>query len=184
MRYNQYEKKFKKQPGWAAAPSWKWTIFSALSKRIRFISVSLSKKLNEFKKLLPWHRALTDVDICKIIEKTSLSPIFRGVFSRDEFINRVDPPLQYECGVVNLDSASGPGSHWTCYFKLGFIIHYYDSFGNLPPPIEFVNFFDKLDIYYNWSREQEYNTLICGHLCLCFLFKQYTTKKKNLKINV
>lgn len=33
---------------------------------------------------------------------------------------------------------NGAGTHWTCYFKRRNRINYYDGFGNLPPPIEFI----------------------------------------------
>jgi len=132
--------------------------------------------------ILPWHRPLTDKDILVIVQKTGLFPLFQGVFSRDEIATRSSPPLAYECGIINLDCSSGRGTHWTCWFKHESIVHYYDSFGNLPPPVEFVKFFDKYEVYYNWEREQEYDTFICGHLCLCFLFVCYSALKDALNI--
>lgn len=122
-------------------------------------------------KIIPWDRALTDYDIINIVSKTGLSSLFQGVFSRDEILKRKIPPLTYECGVLNLDKKSGHGTHWTCYFKRDKIVNYYDSFGNLPPPKEFIKFFEKYEIYYNWDRDQNFNTVICGQLCLCYLFK-------------
>ncbi|VDO18068.1 unnamed protein product, partial [Brugia timori] len=56
------------------------------------------------------------------------------------------------------DKKAGPGTHWTCYFKFNNLINYYDSFGNLSPPKEFIKFFENFDIYYNWEQDQEYNT--------------------------
>jgi len=124
-------------------------------------------------KIIPWDKPLTDYDINDIISRTSLSTLFQGVFSRDEILKRKIPPLIHECGIINLDKKSGPGTHWTCYFKNDDNVNYYDSFGNLPPPKEFIEFFDKFEIYYNWERDQEYDTVICGQLCLCFLFVQF-----------
>jgi len=124
-------------------------------------------------KIIPWNKPLSDYDIKDIVSKTSLSNLFQGVFSRDQIVERKIPPLTNECGVINLDKKSVPGTHWTCYFKRGKIVNYYDSFDNLPPPREFIKFFEKFEIYYNWNQEQDFNTVICGQLCLCFLFKQF-----------
>lgn len=45
-----------------------------------------------------------------------------------------------ECAIINLDSISGPGTHWVCYKKLGSLVEYFDSFGNLRPPIELIKY--------------------------------------------
>jgi hypothetical protein len=79
-----------------------------------------------------------------------------------------------ESAIFNLDSINGPGTHWVAYKKLGNIINYYDSFGDLPPPKELVKYFyikskPLIKIYYNYNRQQNYNTVWCGHLCLKFL---------------
>jgi len=75
-----------------------------------------------------------------------------------------------ETGIVNLDSSIGPGTHWVCYKKLGDIVYYFDSFGNLPPPVELRKYFNSATkILFNYERFQDYNTSVCGHLCLEFL---------------
>jgi hypothetical protein len=74
-----------------------------------------------------------------------------------------------ESGIVNLDSSTGPGTHWVCYKKLGDIVYYFDSFGNLQPPPELVHYLRGCKIYYNYNRQQGFNSVICGHLCLKFL---------------
>lgn len=76
-----------------------------------------------------------------------------------------------ECGVINLDSEIGPGTHWVSYYKKKKDCFYFDSFGDLRPPQEFVSYIDKnCVIHFNYKRFQNYNTVICGHLCLKFLF--------------
>lgn len=40
-----------------------------------------------------------------------------------------------ECGIVNMDSDIGSGTHWVAYIKY-LTIAYVDSNGNLPSPIE------------------------------------------------
>ena len=79
-----------------------------------------------------------------------------------------NPPSQ-ECSIINLDDTSGPGTHGVAYYKNKNYKEYFDSFGNLNPPQELVNYL-KAPIYYNYERKQKYNTVICGQLCLKFLF--------------
>lgn len=75
-----------------------------------------------------------------------------------------------ETGIVNLDNADGPGTHWVCYKKLQNTVYYFDSFGNLPPPQELMYYFRPAKrILYNYDQQQIGDTSICGHLCLEFL---------------
>lgn len=80
-------------------------------------------------------------------------------------------PHQHECAIVNLDCAEGAGTHWVAYIKDGDLIKYFDSFGNLRPPLELVNYFEKnkYSITYNYEQLQKYNSSICGQLCVKFL---------------
>lgn len=77
-----------------------------------------------------------------------------------------------ECGIINLDSKENQGTHWTCYVKQGDTVLYFDSFGDMRPPLEVVNYFQTTPctIYFNHERYQNFNTVNCGHLCLTFLF--------------
>lgn len=81
-------------------------------------------------------------------------------------------PKKYECGIINLDSISGSGSHWVAYYKNGSLIKYFDSFGNLQPPKEIIKYLGK-KIVYNYNSYQNYNSFNCGHLCLEFLYKNF-----------
>lgn len=80
-------------------------------------------------------------------------------------------PHYYECGVVNLDNHENSGTHWVAYIKKGDYCVYFDSFGDLRPPEEFVRYMSKhvVNIEYNYTRVQKFNTKNCGHLCLAFL---------------
>lgn len=86
--------------------------------------------------------------------------------------------LKYECGIVNLDDSSGNGTHWTAYVKKDKDIIYFDSYGNLRPPLELISYFNKDGkhnvIKYNYERNQKYNSYNCGHLCLNFLYNYAT----------
>lgn len=99
-------------------------------------------------------------------------PHFRGVFMRDDL--PVSGPHHNESAVLNLDSRNGMGTHWVAYKKLGNTVNYYDSFGNLPPPKELLKYLylksnRQIKIFYNYDRQQKFNTVWCGHLCLRFL---------------
>lgn len=76
-----------------------------------------------------------------------------------------------ECGIVNLDDDNGPGTHWVAYFKDKDKVKYFDSFGDLKPPIELVKYFGAVEITYNYNRYQNFNSYRCGHLCIKFLKK-------------
>lgn len=95
-------------------------------------------------------------------------PHFRGVFMRD---NLPKAPVCVECAVVNLDSEDNIGSHWTAYYKKGSLVKYFDSFGNLKPPLELMRYFKGSRVMYNYDRYQNYNDINCGHLCLQFLIE-------------
>lgn len=80
-------------------------------------------------------------------------------------------PLYREAGIINLDSKDGVGTHWVAYKKMGNNVNYFDSFGNLSPPIEVIKYFNNCKIKYNHDQYQNFNTYNCGHLCLEFLYK-------------
>jgi len=88
------------------------------------------------------------------------------VFTRDKL-----PvcPKRFESAIINLDTVNGTGTHWVAYKKIGKKVKYYDSFGNLPPPLEVQKYFHGCDINYNYNTEQRFNTSNCGHLCIQFL---------------
>lgn len=78
-------------------------------------------------------------------------------------------PKKIECAVVNLDSIQNEGTHWVAYIKINNRSWYFDSFGDLKPPLEIVNYLRKTDLQYNYNSYQNFNSVNCGHLCLKFL---------------
>lgn len=89
-------------------------------------------------------------------------------------------PRARECAVINLDDSSGPGTHYVAYVKQGNNVWYFDSYGNLPPPVELVRYFGRgARLVYNKTRQQKNNTQTCGRLSLQFLYKWY--KQSNSK---
>lgn len=79
-------------------------------------------------------------------------------------------PWIRESAIVNLDSKRGRGTHWVAYRKRGNRVYYFDSFGDLRPPVELVAYFGPgVNVEYNYDRTQSFNSVVCGHLCLKFL---------------
>lgn len=114
------------------------------------------------------HRPLTNHDLNRYAEKLRIKN-FRGVYMLDDLPKRRH---KNESAIVNLDTSDGPGTHWICYRKNGENVNYFDSLGNLRPPIELMDYFGSQSrVRYNYTRKQPLGTDICGHLCLQFLLK-------------
>lgn len=88
-------------------------------------------------------------------------------------------PRLRESAIVNLDDADGPGTHWVAYKKRGDDVTYFDSFGNLQPPMDLLFYLGVNGVKYNTLRYQDFGTYNCGHLCLKFLSN--TLDKKSIK---
>lgn len=115
--------------------------------------------------MLP-NKPLTNLDLLKF---RTIIPNFRGVFMRDTLPK--DKPWTNECGIINLDSSKGNGTHWVAYFKKGKYNEYFDSFGDLRPPKELERYLKGI-INYNHKNYQNYNQVNCGHLALQFLLNK------------
>lgn len=111
-------------------------------------------------------RALNELDLYRFTK--NIIPHFRGVFMLDELPLK---PYRIECGIVNLDRSIGSGTHWVAYYKNGYDIEYFDSYGNLRPPREIITYLGK-NVKYNYTKYQKDDTVVCGHLCLKFLYKK------------
>lgn len=83
-------------------------------------------------------------------------------------------PFARETAILNLDDSENPGTHWVAYKKYGNRIMYFDSFGDLQPPVEFFDYIGGGggSVKYNYKKYQNYDTTVCGHLCLKFLCNQ------------
>lgn len=79
-------------------------------------------------------------------------------------------PRKKECGVINLDSSQNSGTHWVAYAKFNDYIEYFDSYGNLKPPLELIRYASD-NVNYNYENIQKDHPYNCGHLCLNFLRK-------------
>ena len=112
------------------------------------------------------NKPLSNLEIIDAAKKLSLYG-FRGVFLRDFLPKK---PKLNECGILNLDSSSGDGTHWVIWFKKGNKF-YFDSYG-VQPPSELIAYL-KSPIFYNSERVQQKGEVFCGHLCL-FTLQQHS----------
>ena len=78
-----------------------------------------------------------------------------------------------ECGIINLDSQIGTGTHWVCYRNVDKHCEYFDSFG-LPMPEEVLTYLSTggKRIIYSHDEIQERNSVLCGYWCLYFLYER------------
>ena len=115
---------------------------------------------------------LSNFDIIHLVQYLNI-PDFRGVFMRDTL---PDKPREKECGVLNLNKSSKPGSHWVAFYKDGDRRIYFDSFGQVTPfelqrylktPEEFKE--NKPVIQRNTDIVQKEDKTNCGHLCVYVL---------------
>ena len=107
------------------------------------------------------NKVLSNFDLEKVAKDF---PYWRGIFSRD---NLPKKPNRRECGILNLDSADGQGTHWVAWYKNKGTKYYFDSYGIQPP--EEMHKYLKSPILYNSIQIQEPGTYICGHLCIYVL---------------
>jgi hypothetical protein len=94
---------------------------------------------------------------------------FRGVFTRDTLPKRIQ---KRECGIVNLDTLGGKGTHWVCYFnsREEKYVEYFDSYGLAPPEeLEKYLFTSRKLITYNTTELQSRNSQLCGYYCIYYI---------------
>ena len=70
---------------------------------------------------------------------------FRGIYSKDNLPKQI----KKECGIINLDTMIGQGTHWVCYQTNDKHTEYFDSFGlKMPKEVEtYLNTSNKQIIY-------------------------------------
>ena len=103
----------------------------------------------------------------RIPDRAPISKIrnFRGCYMRDELRSLKSDNI--ECGVLNLNSSTEQGSHWTCWFKTNNDKYYFNSFG-LPPPNELIHYLGS-PILYSTFQLQAMTDQNCGKWCVVIL---------------
>ena len=115
------------------------------------------------------NKALSNIDILDWVTKLGIKQ-FRGVYSRDNLPAKMN---KKECGIINLDSQIGPGTHWVCYRNIDKYCEYLGSFG-LPMPEEVLTYLSTggKQIIYSHDEIQERNSVLCCYWCLYFLYER------------
>ena len=75
------------------------------------------------------NKPLSNLEIIDAAKMLSVNG-FRGVFLRDTLPEKAK---LNECGILNLDSSSGDGTHWVMWFKKVKDKFFLDSYGVQPP---------------------------------------------------
>lgn len=71
------------------------------------------------------NKALSNFDLLDWVKKLGIKH-FRGIYSRDNLPKQIKID---ECGIINLYSQIGPGTHWVAYRNGNKYTEYFDSFG-------------------------------------------------------
>ena len=95
---------------------------------------------------------------------------FRGVYSRDDLPKQIK---NKECGIVNLDTRIGQGTHWVAYRNVDRFCEYFDSFG-LAMPLEVEKYMTTSgkQLEYSGDEIQERDSVLCGYWVLYYLLER------------
>ena len=123
------------------------------------------------------NKPLSNIELLEASKRLNIKN-FKGVFLRDTLPKNT---VKLECGILNLDSSFGNGTHWVAWYKKNKEKYYFDSYG-IQPPTELVNYL-KSPILYTTEKIQQGNQVFCGHLCLYVLFHLSNGRKMQDIIN-
>ena len=117
-------------------------------------------------------KPLSNFDLMEWVKTLGIKHL-RGIYSRDRLPNKI----KKECGIINLDGTSGPGTHWVCYRNLDSVVEYFDPFG-LIMPSEAKKYFNTSGkhVVYSMDEIQNRNTVLCGYWCLYYLLERQMGK--------
>ena len=112
------------------------------------------------------NKPLSNFDLLSWVKKLGIKN-FRGIKSRDNLPKQIKKD---ECGIINLDTYIGPGTHWVAYRNGDKYAEYFDSFG-LIMPFEITNYLKTSgkQIIYSGDEIQERDSVLCGYWCLYYL---------------
>ena len=115
-------------------------------------------------------KPLSNIDLLEWVKQLGIK-YFRGIYSRD---NLPSSTMQKECGIINLDSKIGPGTHWVCYRNINLnYCEYFDSFGLImPTEINKYLLTSRKKIVYSGDEIQERDSVLCGYWCLYYLLER------------
>ena len=116
------------------------------------------------------NKPLSNFDLLNWVKKLGIKH-FKGVYSRDGLPDRIK---RNECGIINLDSKIGPGTHWIAYRNVeSTYCEYFDSFGLVMPNEVMIYLMTSgKRIFYSGDEIQERDSVLCGYWCLYYLLER------------
>ena len=120
MKLLEWEKKLEREKNWKRQ-----------KKRSRIVvgkKQPIQRNSNHWKHFV--NKPLSNFDLEKWIDDLKIKH-FRTIFFRDRLPDQI---RKKECGIINLDSIEGEGTHWVCYRNLDEnMTEYFDPFGLIMP---------------------------------------------------
>ena len=100
---------------------------------------------------------------------------FRSIYSRDRLPNQI---RKKECGIINLDSIEGEGTHWVCYRNIDEnMVEYFDPFVLIMPhEIHHYLLTPGKKVIFSQDEIQNRNTVLCGYWCSYYLIERQKRK--------
>ena len=120
------------------------------------------------------NKPLSNFDLEKWVDDLEIK-YFRSMYSRDRLPDQIK---KKECGIINLDSIEGQGTHWVCYRNTDkLMVEYFDPFG-LIMPHEISHYLSKSGkkIVFSQNEIQSRDTVLCGYWCLYYLIERQKGK--------
>ena len=133
---------------------------------------SIQRNPNTWKHFV--NKPLSNFDLEKWIDDLEIK-YFRSTHSRDRLPDQIK---KKECGIINLDSIEGQGTHWVCYRNIDkLMVEYFDPFG-LIMPHEISHYLSKSGkkIVFSQDEIQNRDTVLCGYWCLYYLTERQKGK--------
>ena len=120
------------------------------------------------------NKPLSNFDLEKWIDDLKIKH-FRSIFSRDRLPDQI---RKKECGIINVDSIEGEGTHWVCYRNLDEnMTEYFDPFGLIMPhEIRHYLLTSGEKVIYSQDEIQNRDTVLCVYWCLYYLIERQKGK--------
>ena len=120
------------------------------------------------------NKPLSNFDLEKWIDDLGIKH-FRSIYSRDRLPDQI---RKKECGIINLDSIEGEGTHWVCYRNIDKqMVEYFDPFGLIMPhEIHHYLATSGKEVIYSQDEIQNRDTVLCGYWCLYYLIERQKGK--------
>ena len=113
------------------------------------------------------NKPLSNYDLINWVKQRGIK-YFRGVLSRDTLPRQIK---NKECGIVNLDTHIGPGTHWVVYRNIDEYCEYFDSSGlMMPTEVKKYMATSGKQLEYSGDEIQERDSVLCGYWCLYYLY--------------